>query len=275
MSASSSGILSESLDRTTADNDSYVSNSFDEKIKQDQSELDYISHLKLAYPIPWIVREIVRDKSSVYQEIWVLLLQWAWARHVVSDLHMENMKRLGEFMKRETQAPADILSSLQSQCLTTHSALVFINNISEYFNDSALAMLATKFLDSIAPTSGLTQGQSQSQEASAPTNLNDSQSQAGPAYRKSYRSFQSIINHHERFIRSVCDLCFLAPSCVFSESSNSSNSNSGLVGDTSLDTASFTQTKPRHTRDPTKLKSRTLYVQNIQKVSTESCTIVL
>lgn len=189
-----------------------------ETTKTNSRDLDYMMSIKLAYPTPWIVREIIRDHSSVYQEIWIQLLQWAWARYIVGKLHQANMKQLSLVLSTN-ESDMELVEQLKSQCLTTHTVLTFINNLSVYFRDSALSISSTKFLNAIAPslsgnqgsTSNLGYRQNPSSQAIRVGTRLSSARQAGLPPQESYHSFQSIINHHDQFIKSVCDLCFLTP----------------------------------------------------------------
>lgn len=162
--------------------------------------LGYVSRLKLAYPTPWVVKEVVRDHATVYQEVWVVLQQWAWARHIVTTLHLENMGLLRQVQRSGTAEESEQVAAL---CLATHTALVFVNGLSQYLHDAVLKIRAAEFVGFVSVGSANTGPDIAQQQPQPPHSRRPDQT------RSHYRPFQAIVDEHQAFLDSVSDLFFL------------------------------------------------------------------
>lgn len=180
----------ELMSYASGDSNLTIENSlFEQELARENTPLGFLSHLKLVYPVPWVAQEIIRDRTMIYQEIWVQLFHWAWARHVVLKIHKNNLKNEKRSVYTESydNDSEEREEERNQSTLVTYRILLFIDTILEYFHRDILSNFTSEFLKFLSPNPGHI-----FKDSSKPLS----------------HSFQSIINYHNSFINSISDLCF-------------------------------------------------------------------
>lgn len=150
-------------------------------VSDSSSALKLLGRFRLEVPVSWVVKEVLGSSAKLYQSQWTLLLQWAYAHHVVTRIHLSNLSS----PKRYKYAAL------------SHCVLVFTNKIREYFHISvhrpAYAKAKHIHASSLQPSN-------LSDDAGGDTLL---------------LSFQDLIDTQEEFIYGTAILCFLETSDAF------------------------------------------------------------